>query len=273
MVRAAPGSSPDRHRCWPRSRPSRRSSSVPRLIRRSRRLRQRRRCSARCVAEIGRGLDFFRSAVIEALGDHRAAYAVDADSAVAACRRRRFRTMRCWRSDASAIVARLRTLSSLSNPPPEVVAALQAAQCMLGDACAAAHRMAHETARSRGASAKPSARRWRRWVQSRQAGMMPRGRRSWPWRRPGPTRLTMKRRSPCRALRSGAARQMIAWLDRRRRASRATRHRAAAGGLREPRGRFRRGTVLRGGARRLLGGGGRIADATVLATLIDKLEF
>jgi hypothetical protein len=35
------------------------------------------------VSEVGRGLDFFRSAVIQALGEYRAAYAVDALSAVA----------------------------------------------------------------------------------------------------------------------------------------------------------------------------------------------
>ena len=35
------------------------------------------------VAEVGRGFDFFRSAVIEALGERRAGYAVDALAAVA----------------------------------------------------------------------------------------------------------------------------------------------------------------------------------------------
>lgn len=35
------------------------------------------------IAEVGRGLDMFRSAIIESLGEHRAAYAVDAITAVA----------------------------------------------------------------------------------------------------------------------------------------------------------------------------------------------
>src|SRR5688500_12687358 len=35
------------------------------------------------IAEAGRGLDFFRSSVIEALGEHKAAYALDAVAGVA----------------------------------------------------------------------------------------------------------------------------------------------------------------------------------------------
>jgi HEAT repeat protein len=87
------------------------------------------------VAEIGRGFDFFRSAVIDALGDYRAAYAVDALSAVA--------TMDGpLQDDAVLALGRigdrraLTTLATLSNTSPDVSAALQASQCMLGDTCA-----------------------------------------------------------------------------------------------------------------------------------------
>ena len=41
------------------------------------------RAARRCVREVGRGEDFFRSAVIEALGDYKAQYAFDALAAVA----------------------------------------------------------------------------------------------------------------------------------------------------------------------------------------------
>ena len=99
------------------------------------------------VAEIGRGFDFFRSAVIDALGDYRAAYAVDAISAIA--------TMDgALQDDAVLALGRigdrraLVTLSSLSNAPPDVTAALQATQCMLGDTCAPRIEWLMTTARS-----------------------------------------------------------------------------------------------------------------------------
>jgi len=87
------------------------------------------------VAEIGRGFDFFRSAVIEALGDYRAAYAIDAISALSAADG-------VLQDDAVLALGRIGdrraavALSTVSNPPPEAAAMLQAAQCMLGDACA-----------------------------------------------------------------------------------------------------------------------------------------
>ena len=95
------------------------------------------------VAEIGRGFDFFRSAVIEALGDYRAVYAIDPISEVAAADGG-------LQDDAVLALGRIGdrraavALSTLSNPSPEVAATLQAAQCMLGDTCARSHRMAHE---------------------------------------------------------------------------------------------------------------------------------
>lgn len=86
------------------------------------------------VAEIGRGFDFFRSAVINALGDYRAAYATDAISALVSMDGP-------LQDDAVLALGRigdkraLSTLAALSNTPPDVTAALQATQCMLGDTC------------------------------------------------------------------------------------------------------------------------------------------
>lgn len=99
------------------------------------------------VAEIGRGFDFFRSAVIDALGDYRAVYATDAIGAVAAADGP-------LQDDAVLALGRigdrraLATLSSLTNTAPEVTAALQAAQCMLGDTCAPRVEWLVTTARS-----------------------------------------------------------------------------------------------------------------------------
>ncbi len=86
------------------------------------------------LIEAGRGLDFFRSAVIETLGDHRAAYAVKTiipiieldgplqDDAVLALGRI---------GDRAALPA----LASMTKVPPETEPSLQAAQCLLGDRC------------------------------------------------------------------------------------------------------------------------------------------
>lgn len=87
------------------------------------------------VAEIGRGLDFFRSAVITALGEYRAAYAVDAIASLAT-------SDGPLQDDSVLALGRigdrraLATLSSLTSPSSDVAAVLQAAQCLLGDACA-----------------------------------------------------------------------------------------------------------------------------------------
>jgi len=86
------------------------------------------------LIEAGRGLDFFRSAVIETLGDHRAAYAVRTiipiieldgplqDDAVLALGRI---------GDRAALPA----LALLTKVSPETEPSLQAAQCLLGDRC------------------------------------------------------------------------------------------------------------------------------------------
>ena len=95
-----------------------------------------RRCSARCIAEVGRGLDFFRSAVIDALGEHRAAYAVDAIVAVA-------QLDGPLQDDAVLALGRigdaraLPALASLTAVRPSAAPTLAAAQCLLGDKCEA----------------------------------------------------------------------------------------------------------------------------------------
>jgi HEAT repeat protein len=99
------------------------------------------------IAEIGRGFDFFRSAVIDALGDYRATYAIDAISAVAG-------NDGPLQDDAVLALGRigdrraLTMLSTLTNTSGEVAAALQAAQCMLGDTCAPRIEWLTTTARS-----------------------------------------------------------------------------------------------------------------------------
>jgi HEAT repeat protein len=99
------------------------------------------------TAEAGRGLDFFRSAVIEALGEHRAAYAVQALLPVAA-------TEGPLQDDAVLALGRIGdrravpTLTALTNAPQEVAPTLQAAQCLLGDNCAARITWLTQAARS-----------------------------------------------------------------------------------------------------------------------------
>jgi len=85
------------------------------------------------VAEVGRGFDFFRSAVIEVLGQRRAVYALDAIAGVAA-------SEGPLQDDAVLALGRiggrraLKTLMSVKSSPG-VAAALEAAECLLGDAC------------------------------------------------------------------------------------------------------------------------------------------
>lgn len=104
------------------------------------------------VAEAGRGLDFFRSAVIEALGVHRATYAFDAIVPIA-------RMEGSLQDDAVLALGRmgdrraLEILSSLTGPRLEFVPAIHAAQCLLEDACAVHVGVLVDTARSRAASA------------------------------------------------------------------------------------------------------------------------
>ena len=86
------------------------------------------------TAEAGRGLDFFRSTVIEVLGEHRAAYAVPAVAAVADLEGP-------LQDDAVLALGRIgdrravAALASSTGAPQEIAPALQAAQCLLGDNC------------------------------------------------------------------------------------------------------------------------------------------
>ena len=121
------------------------------------------------VAEIGRGFDFFRSAVIDALGDYRATYAIDAISAVAL-------TDGPLQDDAVLALGRigdrraLVTLSTLTNTSGDVAATLQAAQCMLGDTCAPRIEWLTTTARSSDRPARGGAGRGRGTWRDRTAG-------------------------------------------------------------------------------------------------------
>ncbi len=80
------------------------------------------------IAEVGRGLDFFRSAVIEALGDYHAAFAAGPIAELA-------RTDGPLQDDAVLALGRIggaqaaATFKELVNPPLDVVPALHAAQC------------------------------------------------------------------------------------------------------------------------------------------------
>ena len=64
------------------------------------------------------GEDFFRGAVIEALGDYKAQYAVPAILARSPSSTDRCRTMRCWRSGRSATSRTLETLAALQRSAP-----------------------------------------------------------------------------------------------------------------------------------------------------------
>jgi HEAT repeat protein len=86
------------------------------------------------LSEIGRGFDFFRSAVINALGNHQAEYAVEAIVPILA-------SEGSLRDDAVLALGRigdrraLQAVASLEKAAPDVAAVVQASQCMLGSAC------------------------------------------------------------------------------------------------------------------------------------------
>jgi HEAT repeat protein len=89
------------------------------------------------LAEVPRGLDFFRSAVIDALGRHRAEYAVDAIAAVAPLEGP-------LQDDAILALGRIggpraaAALAKIANPRADLVLTVRGAQCLLGDRCDAA---------------------------------------------------------------------------------------------------------------------------------------
>jgi HEAT repeat protein len=86
------------------------------------------------TAEVTRGLDFFRSAAIDTLGHHRAAYALDAIAGV---------TLNEGPLQADAVLALGRiggarakaALAKIPAPPPDVRLAVLAAECLAGDNC------------------------------------------------------------------------------------------------------------------------------------------
>ena len=87
------------------------------------------------LGEIGRGLDFFRGAVIDALGRRRAAYAIDGVAAVA-------KMQGPLQDDAVIALGRIggpRALAVLKpladSPPPALALTLVAAQCLAGEGC------------------------------------------------------------------------------------------------------------------------------------------
>lgn len=103
------------------------------------------------LVEVGRGLDFFRSAVIQALGDHRATYAVEAIAPIAEAEGP-------LQDDAVLALGRiggaraLSTVLSLTTPPLDVIPAVQAARCLIEDGCAVRVEVLSDTARSRAAT-------------------------------------------------------------------------------------------------------------------------
>jgi hypothetical protein len=90
------------------------------------------------VAEVGRGFDFFRSAVIEALGERGAAYAVEAIAAVAALDGplQDDAVLALGRIGGEAGSKALAALASVEQVSPGADAARRAAQCLLGKECA-----------------------------------------------------------------------------------------------------------------------------------------
>lgn len=99
------------------------------------------------VAETGRGLDFFRAAVIEALGDYHLPFGADSVAEIA-------KADGPLQDDAVLALGRIggpqaaATFKTLTNPPLDVIPALHAAQCLFEDACAMHLQVLTDTARS-----------------------------------------------------------------------------------------------------------------------------
>jgi HEAT repeat protein len=86
------------------------------------------------TTEVGRGLDLFRSAVIDSLGEHHALYAVDAVASIA-------QTEGPLQDDAVVALGRigdrraLTTLAALTDVPADVALTVRASRCLLGQEC------------------------------------------------------------------------------------------------------------------------------------------
>jgi HEAT repeat protein len=104
------------------------------------------------LAEVGRGFDFFRAAVIEALGDYRGSFAAAALADVA-------RTDGPLQGDAVLALARIggpqaaATFSALAKPPADLVPTLHAARCLVDGGCD--QHLQALTEMTRSATAKP----------------------------------------------------------------------------------------------------------------------
>lgn len=87
------------------------------------------------IAEIGRGLDFFRSAVIEALGRHRAVYAVDGIAATS-------KLEGPLQDDALLALGRIggaratTTIGEFTGGTPEAAQMVRGVRCLIGEMCA-----------------------------------------------------------------------------------------------------------------------------------------
>ena len=104
------------------------------------------------LAETTRGLDFFRSAVIDALGRHRAEYAVDAIAGVAVLEGPLqddsiLALGRIGGTRASAALARI------ANAGPDLALTIRGAQCVVGQRCEVAIKSLTDAASTPGASA------------------------------------------------------------------------------------------------------------------------
>ncbi len=87
------------------------------------------------IGEIGRGLDFFRSAVIDALGRHRAVYAVDGIAATS-------RLEGPLQDDALLALGRIggtratTALNEFTSGTPEAAQMIRGVRCLIGEMCA-----------------------------------------------------------------------------------------------------------------------------------------
>ncbi len=103
------------------------------------------------VTETSRGLDFFRGAVIDALGRHRATYAADAIAGVAALEGP-------LQDDAVTALGRIggaratAALAALKSASSDVTLAVRAAQCLAGQPCEAAIKLLVDSATAQGVS-------------------------------------------------------------------------------------------------------------------------
>jgi HEAT repeat protein len=103
------------------------------------------------VTETSRGLDFFRGAVIDALGRHRATYAVDAIAGIATLEGP-------LQDDAVMALGRIggpratAALAAMKAASPEVMPTVRAAQCLAGQPCEAAIKLLVDSAGAQGAS-------------------------------------------------------------------------------------------------------------------------